>query len=299
MVLGSPCAESALVSLAMFRLALAQMRVEGGRPGDNLPRAVRRIEEAAAAGARVVVLPEALDLGWTHPSARTQAASIPEGEPCRVLREAARRKGVFVCAGLTERAGGAVFNSAVLIDPGGTVALCHRKLNELEIGHECYGQGDRLAVARTGLGTIGVMICADAFARGQVISRTLALMGADVILSPCAWAVPADHDNAREPYGQLWLDNYCPVARDFRLWIVGVSNVGGITAGPWQGRQCIGCSLVVNPDGAAVLRGPYGVEAEALLYADITVQPRPARGDAWERYWMPPATNGDARNPTV
>ena len=269
----------------MFKLAIAQIRVEGGRPSDNLRRAVDRIDEAAAAGAKLVVLPEALDLGWTHPSAQTQAAPIPDGEPCVALREAARRKGVLVCAGLTERAGGAVFNSAVLIDASGTVLLCHRKLNELEIGHELYGQGDRLAVARTPLGAVGVVTCADAFARGQVISRTLGLMGVDLILSPCAWAVPEDHDNAREPYGQLWLDNYCPVARDFRLWIVGVSNVGWLTGGPWEGRQCIGCSLVINPDGAAVVRGPYGVDAEALLYADIQIEPRPARGDGWDAYW--------------
>ena len=129
------------------------------------------------------------------------------------------------------------------------------------------------------------MICADAFARGQVVSRTLGLMGADIILSPCAWAVPADHDNAKEPYGQLWLDNYCPVARDFRLWIVGVSNVGRLDDGPWKGRKCIGCSLVVGPDGGKVLMGPYGAGAEAMLYTDINLEPRSARGDAWERLW--------------
>jgi predicted amidohydrolase len=81
------------------------------------------------------------------------------------------------------------------------------------------------------------------------------------------------------------LDNDCPVARDFRLWIVGVSNVGWLTGGPWQGRRCIGCSLVVDPNGVAVVRGPYGADAESLLYADIQVEPRPVRGDAWEDYW--------------
>jgi len=72
-------------------------------------------------------------------------------------------------------------------------------LNELEIAHDYYEQGDGLGVVETVLGTFGVMICADAFAREQVVSRTLGLMGADIILSPCAWAVPAEHDNAREP----------------------------------------------------------------------------------------------------
>lgn len=272
----------------MFKLALVQMLVEGGQKAANLFRAEQRVAEAAHGGAQVIVLPEALNLGWTHPSAATEADAIPGGESCARLCAAARRHRVYVCAGLVESAGQAIFNSAVLIDPSGQVLLLHRKLNELEIGHEFYAQGDRLGVAQTPLGTIGVMICADAFARAQIVSRTLGLMGAQIILSPSAWAVPADHDNAREPYGQLWRDNYGPVARDFRLWIAGVSNVGRLVAGPWQGRKCIGCSLLMGPAGEVMSNGPYGENAEAILYADVELVPRPARGDGWERIWTQP-----------
>lgn len=257
-----------------FRLGMVQMRVEGGAPKGNLARAVERIAEAAQAGAQVVLLPEALDLGWTHPAAQVAAQPIPNGEPCRQLREAARRHGVYVGAGLVERAGERVFNAAVLIAPTGEVILHHRKLNELDIGRELYATGDRLGVAPTPLGTLGLMICADAFARGEVVSRTLGLMGAQVILSPCAWAVPADHDHQREPYGQLWRGCYGPVAREFRLWIAGCSNVGPIVAGPWQSRKCIGCSLLVGPDGEPALTGPYGEAAETILFAEILLPPQ-------------------------
>lgn len=270
-----------------MKLALIQMRVEGGAAHDNLVRATRHIAAARAHGAEVVLLPETLNLGWTHRSAHTSAEPIPDGQSCLELRSAARRHGVYVCAGLVERAGEQLFNAAVLIDPHGRVLLHHRKLNELDIAHHVYAQGDRLAVAHTPLGTFGLMICADAFARGQVVSRTLGLMGADVILSPCAWAVPAEHDNIREPYGQLWLDNYGAVARDFRLWIAGCSNVGWIADGPWQGCKCIGCSLVIDPRGEPALRGPYGPEAETILFVDIPPAPRPARGDTWEKLWPP------------
>jgi predicted amidohydrolase len=268
-----------------FRLALIQMQVQGGQPEANLRRAADLAARAAAQGAQALLFPEALDCGWTHPSARQLAEAIPEGRTCLALRAMARQHGVFLCAGLVERDGDRVFNSAVLIDPQGQVRLRHRKLNELEIGHDCYAQGDTLGVTATPFGTIGVMICADAFARGQVVGRSLGLMGAHVILSPCAWAVPATHDNAREPYGQLWLDNYGPAARDFQLWIAGVSNVGRLEAGPWAGRKCIGCSLLVGPDGQPVLKGPYGDTAETILLADITPLPRPARGDGWETFW--------------
>lgn len=261
------------------------MRVDGGEPEANLTRAEARLAEARSKGADIAVLPEALDLGWTHPSARSGAAPIPDGTTCRRLRTAARRHGLFVVAGLTERCGERVFNSAVLINPGGDVILHHRKLNELEIGQDCYDQGDRLGVVGTSFGVLGLMICSDAFVRGQVVARSLGLMGAQVILSPCAWAVPADHDPVREPYGRLWRDHYGPVARDFRLWIAGVSNVGPIVAGPWRRRKCIGCSLLVGPGGDPVIEGPYGEDAEALLVATITPEPPPARGDGWERIW--------------
>ena len=52
-----------------IKLALGQMLVEGGEPAANLERAVAMIEEAARRGCQIVVLPECLDVGWTHPSA--------------------------------------------------------------------------------------------------------------------------------------------------------------------------------------------------------------------------------------
>jgi predicted amidohydrolase len=262
----------------MFKLAMVQMRVVGGAREENLARAERGVAEAAAGGAQVVLLPEALDCGWGYRAARKSAGEIPGGESCEWLRALAQRHGVYLCGGLIERAGERLFNAAALIDPQGELLVHHRKINELEIAQDLYGRGDCLGVVRTPLGVFGVMICADAFAPGQVVSRTLGLMGAQVILSPCAWAVPADHDNARVPYGWLWLENYCPVARDHRLWIAGCSNVGWIEDGPWRGRPCIGNSLVVNPRGEPVLRGPYGAEAEAVLSLEVKPWEESSRG---------------------
>lgn len=254
-----------------FNLALAQMLVTPGDVAGNLARAEDRIATAASRGADVVLLPEALDCGWAHPSAREFAGEIPNGDACCRLREAAKQHGVFVCAGLAERESGSTqpgtrfFNSAVLVDPHGEVILHHRKINELDFARELYSVGDRLGVAETPWGRAGLMICADAFAPGQVISRSLALMGTRFILSPCAWAVPADYDNASEPYGQLWLDNYGPVARDFGVWIAGCSNVGPITAGEWAGRKCIGNSLVCAPEKLVAARGAYGESADEIV----------------------------------
>jgi predicted amidohydrolase len=266
-----------------FRLGLCQMYVTPGDKPENLRRAGRQIARAASGGARVVVLPEAMDCGWTHPSARSLASSVT-GDTVHVLRAAASRHGVYVCSGFVERGdNGRLYNAAVLIDRQGAVLLHHRKLNELDIAHDLYAQGDRLGIARTPLATFGLMICADAFAAGHVVSRTLGLMGADVILSPSAWAVPADYDNVAEPYGKLWHECYEPVAKEFGLWIAGASNVGPITAGPWAGRQCIGRSLVIGPGGRTVLEGPYGQDAEEVLFVDVRPHARTARGSGWTR----------------
>ena len=110
-------------------------------------------------------------------------------------------------------------------------------------------------------------------------------MGADVILSPSSWAVVADHDNSRDPYGGMWSDAYKPVAKDFRVWIASCSNVGWMTGGPWKGWKGIGCSMVIGPGGTDVAHAPYGEYAETIVYVDIKPEARPGQGTTWGKYW--------------
>jgi predicted amidohydrolase len=255
---------------------MGQILVEGGQPGRNLGRAVAAVRVAAELGCRAVVLPECLDLGWTDPSARDLAQAIP-GPYFDRLAGAAKLAGIYVVGGLVERAGPRLYNAAVLIGPTGDLLLHHRKVNELDIALELYAVGDRLGVAETELGTVGLAICADNFSDSLAVGHVLARMGAQLILSPSAWAVDADHDNARNPYGQLWLDAYTELARLYDVTVVGVSNVGRLTGGPWKGRKCIGCSLAVGPTGV-LARGPYGDAAEAVTVVEVESRPPVGRG---------------------
>lgn len=252
-----------------MKLAMLQMRVEPGNASENLAGAAGLVSEAASQAADIIVLPEVLDFGWTHPAAIQLGGTIPGGKTCEALRELASSHKIHLCAGLAERADDQLFNAAVLIDPTGEILLHHRKINELIIARNIYQCGDSVASCDTAYGRIGVMICADGFADDLWISRQLASEGAKLILSPSAWAVPADHDNAIEPYGQLWLDSYQPVCREFDCHIAGVSNVGPVFSGAWAGRKCIGCSLLVGPDGSVIARGNYGERAEQIIYAEI------------------------------
>jgi predicted amidohydrolase len=259
------------------RIGMGQMRVVGGEPETNLGRASRFIADAAGQNCDIVVLPECLDLGWTHPSARSLARPIP-GDYCDRLADAARAAGIHVVAGLTEQAAPVVYNAAVLLSPQGEILHRHRKINVLDIAQDLYAIGEGLSVARTALGTIGVNICADNFRSSLALGHSLGRMGAQLLLSPCAWAVPGDHDPTRDPYCIEWKSSYPLLARLYDMTVVGVSNVGPIEAGVWAGRKCIGNSLAVGPGGDILVEAPYGQDAETLITVDAEIMGQPQRG---------------------
>ena len=271
-------------SLRNYKLAMIQMDVKGGDQQGNLLRAADRIREAAQNGARLALLPEAMDFGWCHTSAIEHAGPIPGGSSFEALSKAAHDNNIFVCAGIIERDDDHLYNSAVIIDPTGKLLIKHRKLNELDFAHDLYDQGDRLNVAHTELGTLGLLICADANADGLALSKSLCYMGADIIISPCAWAVPPDYNNETDPYGDTWRNSYGPISKMFDVWFVGVSNVGKVEDGAWNGWDCIGCSLAYAPGGKEVIQGPYGAAADTILYIDVALHDRPARGTKWGQY---------------
>ncbi len=253
-----------------FKLGMGQMLVVGGQVDENLGRAEGMIEKAGGAGCKIVVLPECLDIGWTNPAARELAGAVP-GAASERLGAAARQAGIYVAAGLTEKVEDKIYNTAVLISPGGEVLLKHRKINILDIAKDIYSTGDRLGVAQTEVGKVGLNICADNFPETLELGQSLGRMGAQTLLSPCAWAVDASYDNEKEPYGKMWNESYVKLSKLYEMSVVGVSNVGWIEAGVWKGRKCVGCSLAVGPGGEILAEGPYGVEAEELIEVGIEI----------------------------
>jgi hypothetical protein len=110
------------------------------------------------------------------------------------------------------------------------------------------------------------------------IGHVLARMGAQLLISPSAWAVDADHDNQVTPYGELWRGAFAELGRLYELPVIAVSNVGWLTDGPWRGRKAIGCSLTTDGRGEALAVGPYGESAEALIVVDVEPREIRARG---------------------
>ena len=268
-----------------LKLAMAQMLVEGGEKQKNLNNAVARIEEAAKNKADIILLPEAMDLGWTHSVAKTEAESIPGGSNFQILADAAKKNKIYVCAGIIEKDGNRTFNAAVLIDRKGSLILKHRKINELDIAHDLYDQGDRINVCETEFGTIGLLICADASSKDYILPRSMGYLGADLILLPCSWAVKPDHDNTKDPYGGMWHNSFNAVCKEFNLNIASVSNVGKIVDGPWKDWNCIGNSIFTGNGGKDVTVLPYGLTADTIVYKDVKMFHRPGRGTTWYKYW--------------
>jgi predicted amidohydrolase len=260
-----------------YSLAMGQMRVVGGDVEGNLQRAAAMIHRAAEQQCAIIVLPECLTLGWTNPSARELAEPIP-GAHSDALCRAARDAQVHVVAGLVERAADRLYNAALLISPQGEILCKHRKINELDIAHDLYATGDSLKVVDTPLGTIGVNICADNFPNSLAIGHTLARMGAQILLSPSAWAEPIGHDHWQEPYDALWVKSYTTLAKLYDMTVVGVTNVGWLAGGPWDGYMCIGCSLAVGPGGKFLAQGPFGAYAESLIVVPVEILPRQVKG---------------------
>jgi len=269
-----------------FRLAMIQMRVEGGNREANLAKAKAMIAEAAENGADIILLPEAMDLGWAHPSALTDAAPVSGGSTSRMLMESAKNLEVYICSGLVEKAEDGIYNSALLISPEGEILIHHRKINILDIAQQYYGQGRGLKVVDTRFGSIGLMICADGFADQRVITQTLCYMGADLILSPTAWALPPESSFDKELATTIWYNHYAPVARKFNVHIAGCSNVGELNDGPWKGYSAIGNSMIVGPEGQIMAGNCFGVDAETIIYHDVVIRSRPVRGTDWvDMFW--------------
>jgi hypothetical protein len=90
--------------------------------------------------------------------------------------------------------------------------------------------------------------------------------------------MPTDHDNVAQPYGALWRTAYAELTRLYDVSVVGVSSVGWLTDGPWQGYKVIGCSLAMGPGGEILAQGPYGADAEALIVVEVEPQPAIGKG---------------------
>ncbi len=187
------------------RVRLAAVNHQPARtrsPEENREVFGRLVEQAAGEGADVVVLPEGITVvgnGFTYEGA---AEPVP-GPTTTFLGALARRHRVWVAAGLYERAGTRVYNTAVLVGRDGKLAGRYRKMSlpdeEIEGG---ITPGADTPVFETDFGRVGMMICWDS--SYPEVARALAARGAEVILLPI-WGGQETLVSARALENQVYI----------------------------------------------------------------------------------------------
>lgn len=162
----------------------------------------RRVEESASLRPDIVCLPEGITLIGTGKSI-AQVSEPLRGPTSKRLGRAAKKLGCYIVAGIYEREGAAIYNTALLIGRDGSVVGSYRKTHlpreEAEAG---LSPGSGYPVFETDFGRVGLLICWDV--QFPEPARALALRGAEVILLPI-WGGSVDLTRARAIENHVFL----------------------------------------------------------------------------------------------
>jgi nitrilase len=241
-------------------------------PEASLAKAERLAVEAGAAGAKLIVFPEAFIGGYPKgadfgarvgsrtPEGRKHFRRYYEGAidvpgPATVrLGEAARAAAAWLVIGVIERDGGTLYCTALFFAPDGSLAGKHRKLMPTAMERLIWGFGDgsTLPVLDAGFGRIGAVICWENY-----MPLLRAAMYAKGIQLYCA---PTVDDR------ESWQPTMRHIALEGRCFVLSACQFVRPEGAP--DSECIrGGSVIVGPLGK-VLAGPY-YDGECVLSAEI------------------------------
>src|SRR5256885_5933500 len=210
----------------------------------------------------LMVLPELFNTGYQFVSVdevRAMAEEIPGGPTTERLRKLAAERGLHLVAGLAERAGDRLYNSAVLVGPAGLIGV-YRKTHLFFEENLFFSPGDTgFPVFDIGPARVGLMVCFDWFYPES--ARTLALKGADIIAHPSNLVLP-----------------HCPDAMvtrclENRVFAVTCNRIGSEERAGKKRLTYIGNSEVVNPAGN-ILRRAAGNQVDLSV---VEIDPFEAR----------------------
>jgi predicted amidohydrolase len=256
----------------MLKVAALQFLVRVADKASNINKMVAFIDKAIALGADILVLPELANTGYVFESrqeASLCAESIPEGPTTSMLVQKAKRRKIYICAGILEKAGKALFNSSILVGPEGFIGK-YRKLHLWNKGKLLWESGNLgLPVFNLPFGRVGMLICYDLWFPETV--RILKLQGADLILNPTNWDVDPEiitKDNMISP------QVISIMAHVNSIFIISADICG------YQ-RQTFfhGMSQISGPKGA-IVKG--SINEEEVITSIINIED--ARKTRWTKY---------------
>jgi predicted amidohydrolase len=239
-----------------MQVAVAQIDPHLGEKERNLATCFARMEEAAAAGAQLLVLPECAIPGYMFTSgeeALPYAEEIP-GPSSEALERECARLNLYVVCGLLERDGDTLRNAAVFVGPDGLIGS-YRKSHLPFLGVDRFVvPGDTLPVFETPLGRIGIEICYDL--RFPEVTRTLALKGADMVAHPTNFPMAAKVQTELITVAR---------AAENRIYLLTANRVGKER---W-GEFC-GWSQIVDPYGKRLAEADE--REETLLVGEVDLE---------------------------
>jgi nitrilase len=272
----------------MSRVAIVQIAPVFLDRAATLDKAVAALAEAAQAGARLIVFPEAFVPGYPawiwrlrpgtdmalteelQALARAHAVDLSAGD-LAPLCDAARQHGVTVVCGLQERdsafSRSTLYNTVVVIGPDGTLLNRHRKLMPTNPERMVWGFGDAtgLKAVDTPCGRVGALICWENY---MPLARcAMYASGVEVYVAPT-------YDT-----GRVCTATMQHIAREGGCWVLGAgcafqgrdipdSVPGKATLFPEPDAWInAGDSVIVAP-GGKIVAGPLH-ETLSILYADV------------------------------
>jgi predicted amidohydrolase len=164
-------------------IATINLRPSGTKsPAESVSQFLTGVDSAVPGKTDIILLPEGITVVGTGKKYVEVAETVPGPTTAR-LAELARKRSSYVVAGIYEREGTTVYNTAVLLDRQGALIGKYRKvylpIGEIEDG---LTPGNEYPVFRTDFGAIGLMICYDVFYADP--ARALARQGAEILLLP-------------------------------------------------------------------------------------------------------------------
>ena len=169
-------------------VAAIQIRSEPLSTKENLAHAETFIEQAAAQGAELVLLPELMPGGYLLTEDIWSTAERVTGPSVAWLKQMAHRFGIFLGMSYVEADGSDFFNSFVLAAPQGTIAGRVRKSPPASVEAYFFRGGNDPHHIDTEIGRIGVGICYENFLHERIAALHRASV--DIVIQPTAAGTP-------------------------------------------------------------------------------------------------------------
>lgn len=252
-------------ALPKLRVRSVQMPVTDSLE-TNLRRIEKGIDEAAAAGARLVLFPETALSGFTEAAVAGLDWRALSGAMEKVA-ELAKARGIYVLYGsATPSHTARPFNTAILVDPSGAEVMRYHKM----IPERWFEPGGAPALFAVDGIPCTVIICHDN--RFPELVRLPVLAGARICFY-ISYEINGVEAARRKKEG--YRAQLIARAVENGVWVAQSNGVGPLGAD----HLSLGCSRVVDPAGTVVAEAPE-LEEHVL---DVEIDPNTARrGNALE-----------------